>query len=244
MTKVFTTLSAGVLLVGTSHAATVNLDLPAAGNYSATGTTSTTETISTAVTASTTVTIGTTGSFDILYTLGSIGGANSFVNSTGTQLGVGSDTDISNHYSTLEANDNEGISLVGLSVNNFVAGDSGFVASDITDLRFTGASFGNAGNASDAVLISFTDFGTATAAPVPNINDGAAGTKVVDLAALTNYPVSPALATDLYLETSGANFRNRWDVRQIQVAYTIPEPSSFALLLGGLGTLVLRRRRA
>ncbi|MEP2775917.1 MAG: PEP-CTERM sorting domain-containing protein [Luteolibacter sp.] len=238
MKKTLTTLSAGLLMAGAAHAATTALNLAAAGNYSASGTTTTTETISTAVTVSTSVTIGTTGSFDIVYTLGSTGGANSFVNSTGSQYGVGSDTDISAHYSTLEGSDAEGISFTGLTVTNFVAGDSGLTVGDITDLTFTTVSFNNVNNAQDGVNISFTSFGDAGAF---NQNLSATGTPYThDLTAQGNYS---APATSLFLENDNAFGSNRWAIEGLEVFYNIPEPSSTALVGLGFAGLLLRRKR-
>lgn len=232
MTKIFTTLSAGLLMTGLSQALVVDLELAALGNY----------TNASATVVTTTVVIGTTGSFDISYTVGSMAnGANPFVRSTGSQYGVGSDTDITQHYATLEGNDGEGISFTSLSMDNFVEGDSGYVIGDFADLTLKSISFNNVANNQDGVNISFTSFGDAGAAN-QNLNATSTGGTpyTLDLTALANFSEPE---TSVFLENDNTASSNRWAIEGIEIFYNIPEPSSSAILLGGLGMLTLLRRR-
>jgi hypothetical protein len=222
-------LLGSLLLAGSLNAdVTSFLDLPESGTYE----------VGTVVTTSVTI-LGAT--FDISYTIGATAsGDNVFVSSTGTQLGVGSDTDISSHYNTLEGNDGEGISFTDLTVSNFVANDSGLTESDIIDsLTFSGITFGATGNSNDGVDISFTDFDTDTVNK--NLSSFSSGS-TLSLSTLSNYDSN---VTDLYLIVDSAQSNNRWSVAGIQVSY-VPEPSSYALLAGlfGLGAVMLRRRQA
>ena len=221
-------------MTGVGQAAVVNLDFAAAGNYSATGT-STVVTVSTATTVSTSQTFN-TATFDISYVLGVTGGTNSFVQSNGSVYGVGSDIDNNSHYLTLEGDDNEGISFTDLKVENFVANSSGLTIGDISDLKFTKFSVNNAGNGSDDINIGYTSF---TNTDNVNLRNGDLD-QTVNLENQTNYPGTP---TGLYLIGSNNNSNNRWGVTGLEVTYTIPEPSSSALLVGGIGVLALLRRR-
>ncbi|MGB7325085.1 MAG: PEP-CTERM sorting domain-containing protein [Rubripirellula sp.] len=177
--------------------------------------------------------------FDISYTLGSSAtGANSFVSSNATQMGVGSDGDILNHYNTLEGNDNEGISFTGLSIKNFVAGSSGLVVGDITDLTFTGIVFNNNANPPDNVDVSFSSFADLTTSTatlsITNLSS-------FDVTAVTGYS-SPA--TELFIEPGTDASTNRWAVTGLQVTYNItavPEASSLCLV--GLSSVALLGRR-
>lgn len=221
-------------MASAGQAAVVNLDFAAAGNYSATGV-STVVTVSTSTTVLTSQTFN-TATFDISYTLGVTGGTNPFVQSNGSIYGVGSDTDNVNHYLTMEGDGNEGISFTDLKIVNFVANSSGLTIADITDLKFTQFSVNNAGNGSDDINIGYTGF---TNTDNVNLRSGDLD-QTIDLEGLANYPGAP---TGLYLIGSNNNSNNRWGVTGVEVAYTIPEPSSAAILLGGLGMLALRRRR-
>lgn len=142
------------LSAGVAQAVVVDLDLPVLGDYP--------DVDATVITTSTT--FG-TATFDIDYTLGAISGigVDPFASSSGTQVGVGSLDDpgdplnvgdIPNHYTTLEGNDNEGLSFTGLSISNFVANDSGLTEADFADLTFTGLTFTAVTNNQDGVNVS------------------------------------------------------------------------------------------
>lgn len=241
----FTTsaLALSFLIVGSTHGIVLTLDLPSDGYYSATGTTNTSQTVSTATTVTTSTSFG-GATFDIVYTIGSTAtGANSFVRSTGTQVGVGSDGDILNHYATLEGNDGEGISFTGLAVTNFVAGASGLTVDDITDLTFSEVTFTAVANNQDGVNISFTNFGVDTANQ--NLNSASTGGSPYTMA-LSSYSNFTAPETAVYFTTDNTASTNRWAITGIDVSYAIPEPGSFALITGllGLSSVMLRRRKA
>lgn len=252
----FTTsaLALSFLIVGSTHAVVLTLDLPSAGYYSDSGLSTVVidgsdpeNIVYLDVSTATTVTSSTSfggATFDIVYTIGSTAtAANSFVRSTGSQLGVGSDGDISNHYSTLEGNDGEGISFTGLAVANFVAGASGLTVEDITDLTFTGVTFNNVANNQDGVNISFTDFGLST--QNQNLNSANTGGTPYTMV-LSSYSNYTAPETAVYFTTDNTASSNRWAITGIDVSYAIPEPGSFALSAGllGLFTVMLRRRKA
>ncbi|MGJ8652760.1 MAG: hypothetical protein ACSHX8_05765 [Opitutaceae bacterium] len=234
--KVFKSFATSTLLfsafsVSSLNAAAIDLDLPATGNYTTT-------------IVATSVTDASGATFDISYTLGANAiGANPFARSNSTQIGVGSDTDISAHYTTLEGNDGEGLSFTSLSVSNFVANGSGYVIGDI-ELNFQSLLFNNVANNQDGVNISFTSFGDAGAAN-QNLNAASTGGTpyTLDLTALANYS---ATATGLYIENDNTSSSNRWAIEGLQANYVIPEASSFALLAGllGLTSVMLRRRKA
>jgi hypothetical protein len=202
------TALAGVLLAGNAQAAVIetNLGVVAAGDY-----------YNENVITNSLDYNGAT--FDIYYTLGSIAnGSNSFVNSTGTQIGVGSDTDNNKHYSTIEGDDGEGISFTSLVLTNFVAGGSGLVLEDFTDLQFVSFAVNNAGNGSDGASISFTDFDVS--AVNKSFNSGDLD-QVITLTDVANYPVAPDFANNLYLKNSGTAGNNRWAITGIVITYRV-----------------------
>lgn len=232
MKKMRCAVSVVMLAAGAVQAEVVsaNLGLPPAGNYP--------DASATAVLTSQSYHGAT---FDIAYTLGSISISNNpFVNSTGSQLGVGSDGDSSLHYSTLEANDGEGISFTGLSIVNFAANESALTVDDISGLKFTSISFNNAGNTADRVLVSFTDFTTPEAQLLVNINTTGEPTPTIDLTSLSNYGSSP---TALYVNPNGTSSTNRWAVTGLGVTYSIPEPATLGMVAASAGGLMIIRRR-
>ncbi|WP_372846874.1 Ig-like domain-containing protein [Pontiella sp.] len=157
--------------------------------------------------------------FDINYTLGSIAnGSNSFIGGTATLMGVGSDADISAHYTTLEGDDGEGMSFTSLSISNFVANGSGLEIGDIAELKFTGVSVGAAGNSQDGVAISFSSF---TNGAVNFDLNNVTANYTVDLTVLSNYPVLPDLATMLFIKPDNAGSSNRWNVDGVEVSYVV-----------------------
>ncbi len=237
MKKTLIRLGSSLLITGAAQSATtlVDLDFAAASTY----------TNADAQVVTTTVTIGATGSFDIHYTLGST--ANNTdpltvaVVSNGSTYGVTSDTDIAAHNLTAEANDNEGYSFLNLNFDNFVAGDSGLTAGDITNLRWRTFTATADGNNQDGVNISYNGFNAVTTSS-QNLSN--LGGSVRDLTALANYSENGA---NLYIIGDNNNSSNRWGIGALQVSFdnptVIPEPSSTALLgLGGLA-MILRRRK-
>lgn len=209
------------ILSSLATAATFNLDLPAAGTY----------------TPSTTVTTSLSSggaTFDVEYTVtASATGANPFVSSNGTLIGVGSDADIIQHYNTLEGDDNEVLSFSALTFTNFDPGTSGLTAADFTNTSFSGMTFGSAENNQDGVDV------TIGGTPVNyNLSD----TSTLDITSLSNY-TDPTTAFSI---TNDNDFgTNRWSVNGLAVNIDIvPEPTSSALLgLGAFGLLVHRNRR-
>jgi hypothetical protein len=190
------TALAGVLLAGTSQAVELDLDLalPVAGNYS-----NATEIVSPQSFYGAT--------FDLVYTIDSIASdPNPFAHSTGSQIGVGSDADLTTHYPTIEGDDGEGLSFTGLSISNFVANDSGIELGDIAELRFSGLTVNNVGNAADGMAVSFTDFGTNS---VNFTLSNVSSTYTLDLTGLGNY-TEPE--TDLFIKNDSANSSDRWAV--------------------------------
>lgn len=249
MKKTLTSLSTGLLIAGAAQAATITqlLSGPTVNGNQVNG-----------VVATTNVTDASGATFDIIFNLDSIGnGANDPVPRFNTATGsyaVDTSTDANNnHGNTIDGDDGEGLSFTNLAITNFNANGSGFTLADFTDLTFSSLAFGSSGNAQDGVNISFTDFpthptglgGTTSVALLTadnqNLSGIASGT-TYDLTALSTYT---APATDLFLRTDNQNTGNRWSVDSLTVTYTspVPEPSSSALLLGGLGLLALQRRR-
>lgn len=223
MKKTLYTLSAGLILAGAAQAATIQLNIAAAGTYLDTANT----------TVSTAASLG-SATFDIEYTLGAgASGTNPFVSSSGSAYGVGSDSDISAHYNTLEGNDGEVITFSNLQFTNFQANGSGYTLADLSNLTFSSFTVGAASNANDGVNITF---GGATTNQ--NLNSANIIANGSDTFALSGTGASLSLAVD-----SGQS-NNRWSVTGLEVSYTaVPEPSSTALLgLGGLA-LILRRRK-
>lgn len=210
------TLGVFLLMAGVAQAVVVDLDLPAAGDYSS----------PTVVTTSTSFNSAT---FDIVYTIGANAtGANPFAHSTGTQIGVGSNADISNHYSTLEGNDGEGLSFTSLSIASFNANGSGLTLSDFDDLTFSGLTLNNVGNNQDGVDISFTGYGVGPAnLGLSGVPTGVPNT--FDLTGLSNFG-SPE--TNLYIEPDNTASSNRWAVVGLQVEHSLepvqpPPPTRF-----------------
>ncbi|WP_372795839.1 Ig-like domain-containing protein [Pontiella sp.] len=202
------TALAGVLLAGTTQAALVetSINLASAGTYS----NASAHVITTAMEYN-----GAT--FDINYTLGSTSVSNNpFVQSNGSQMGVGSDGDISNHYLTLEGNDGEGMSFTGLSISNFVANSSGLVLDDLSDLGFISFITFASGNANDGAFVSFTGFTNDTV----EVNlSGSNPTN--DLTGLANYPVLPDVASNLYIKVDNGASNNRWAISGIGVSFAV-----------------------
>ncbi|MGJ8644271.1 MAG: PEP-CTERM sorting domain-containing protein [Luteolibacter sp.] len=234
MKKTLTTLSTGLLLTGAANAA--SLLLPDAGQYNGG------ETVVTSL-------VGTDGAtFDVTYTLGVTAnahltdpGANPvFINSTGTIVGVGGGNDIVNHINTLEGNDNEGLSFTTLTLSNFVAGTLYTEAEYTNSLSFEGFSVASAGNANDGVNISYGAFGVTT--DNENLNNNGAGAEFIPLAGRTEFVTAGSSASNLFLIVDSGQSNNRWSVSGLEVSF-VPEPSSSAMLLGGLGMLALIRRR-
>ncbi|MGJ8674248.1 PEP-CTERM sorting domain-containing protein [Rubritalea sp.] len=224
MKKTLYTLSAGLILAGAAQAATLQLDFAAAAQ-NADGT----------VVSTSASFLGAT--FDVSYTLSSVAnGANPFVGSTGAAYGVGSDTDISAHYNTLEGNDGEAITFSNLTFTNFQANGSGFTIADFSDLTFSSFSIGAGGNNNDGANVTFGGSTTNQ-----NLNSGNIGTGTF---ALTGFGSGSGDSLTLAVDSGQSN--NRWNVNGLEVSYTtaaVPEPSSTALLgLGGLA-LILRRRK-
>jgi hypothetical protein len=195
------TALAGVLLAGTAQAVELNLDLslPTAGSYS-----NATEIVSPQSFYGAT--------FDLVYTIDSIAlGSNSFAYSTGNELGVGSDSDLSTHYATLEGDDGEGLSFTGLSISNFVANSSGIELIDIANLRFSGLTMSDVGHSKDGIAVSFTDFGTNS---VNFTLSNVISPYTLDLTGLGNYTVPE---TDLFIKNDSGNSADRWDVVGLSV---------------------------
>jgi len=233
MKKIFYALSVFLLTAGSAQAGLVaNLDLlPNAGNFANGAVISTSQALNGAT-------------FDITYTLSSIGngGVSSLQQDGNGKLGVRSVADgtTSGHYTTLEGNDNEGLSFTGLSITNFIAGTSDYELSDFRDLTFTQLTVTDAGNARDGIDLSFTSFVDASPA---NINlDPGGPVQALDLTALGNFG---GLETNLFIDPDGNFGSNRWAVIGIQASFNaVPEPTTFAMLgLGVMATLVPRRRR-
>ena len=159
-------------------------------------------------------------------------------------MGVGFDADDTNHYITIEGDNDEVISFTSLSINNFVANASGLTIGDLTsELRFTKVTFSATGARFDGVDIAYVDdFSTLDNVELRFVDDP----HTVSLADLGNYDDS---ATGLYLKPDNTGGSNRWSVAGLEVAYTeaiaaIPEPSSAAAVaaLVFLGFVFFRRR--
>ncbi|VGO15447.1 hypothetical protein PDESU_04030 [Pontiella desulfatans] len=206
--SITTLIGAGCACMMAAQAAVVatNLNIAAAGSYPG-------------ETVITTAQEYNGATFDINYTLGSIAnGSNSFVYATAAVMGVGSDTDIANHYSTLEGDDGEGMSFTSLSISNFSAGASGLVLEDITDLAFVSFSVGASGHNPDGVTMSFTGFTNNTSSMSLT---GLGLNYTVDLTARPNYPVAPSLATNLFVKPNSASGSNRWNVDGVGVSFVV-----------------------
>ncbi|MGJ8676933.1 MAG: PEP-CTERM sorting domain-containing protein [Akkermansiaceae bacterium] len=245
MKKTITILGTCLLMAGASQA--VVLDLPAAGSY----TTSSSTIVSTSQSYN-----GAT--FDIVYTLGAIindtidpitslpTSVDAFVNSNGTQLGVGAVGNFVNRNATVDGDTGEGLSFTNLSIANFQANGSGVLESDITDLSFTAFTVNNAGNQQDGVNISFGTDTTAGDFNVDfsnfNLRTALTAEQTIDATILATYPTD--LVTELFVITDNANAANRFGLIGLEVTYFVPEPSSSALLGMGFAGLFLRRRRS
>ncbi|MDB4345928.1 PEP-CTERM sorting domain-containing protein [bacterium] len=235
MMKYTLPLLGSLLLAGAVNAQLVALDVAAVGSY-------TNDSNTTVTTTGIVASDGAT--FDLTYTLGSIAnGANPFANSTGALYGVGSDTDIANHYNTLEGNDGEGLSFTNLTLSNFSAGSTYTEQEFIDSLTFSSFSVGAAGNVQDGVNVSYASFGADTDNEA--LNDNGALNPTVTLAGRTNFVAAGSSATSLYLQVNSTGSKNRWSVSGLDVSF-VPEPSSYALLAGilGLTFVMLRRRQA
>jgi hypothetical protein len=195
------------------QAAAGTLDLPAAGNYPAATVILTSQSCKGAT-------------FEIAYTISCVAtGANSFVGSSGSEVGVGSAVDLENHYSTLEGDDGEGVSFTGLSIVNFNANGSGLAIGDITDLKFIRLTLSNVKNNQDGVDISFSDFETETTSY--NLNSVEDSVHTIDL---TDLPNSGDAATELYIKPDNISSANRWSITGIEVEYTVPESTTLGII--------------
>jgi hypothetical protein len=224
MKKILCALCVSLFVAGAAQATVIstNLDLAASGTYYD----------SEEATVTTSLSYG-TATFDVVYTLGaSSTGTNTFITSTGSQLGVGSEVDLTTHYTTLEGEHSEGISFTGLSIVNFVANDSGITTNDITNLTFTSFSLNNTGNSGDYVGVSYTDY----ASDLASINLKNVGSSTtIELATYGE-------TEDLYLlATSSA----RWAVTGVDISYeVIPEPATIGMLgLGAIVTFLIRKKQ-
>ncbi|MDP4848156.1 MAG: PEP-CTERM sorting domain-containing protein [Akkermansiaceae bacterium] len=235
MKKTLTTLSAGLLMASAAHAATVIqiLDVAAIGTY----TNADAQVVTTSVTYD-----GAT--FDIVHILGvtgNVSNSNPVIHITAAGYGVGSDL-AGNSDATIDAQHGDGVSFFNLAITNFNAGATSYTVGDFTGLRFVSFAGHNDANGNDNARISYIEFNGTDAAGL-NISGGTGG-QDRDLTALTNYN---STATGLYLDSANTNTKNRWGIASVKVAFdapdVIPEPSSTALLLCGIGALALLRRR-
>ena len=220
------TFTTCLIATGFSQGATVvPLDLPGNGVH-VSGTTFTTSQTASGAT------------FDISYTLNAFATDVSvapFISSNGTIFGVGSvpDGNTAGQQLSVDGNDGEQLSVVGLSITNFNAGTSGLTESDIINLQFTDLSIFNGTANNDGITISYDSFGGTT----ESVTQPSAISLADDLEL-------EGPSTALFLEPDNAASNNRWSVNGLTVSYdVIPEPSSSAMLLGSCALLMLLRRR-
>lgn len=223
MKNILCSLCVCLLAAGGAQAAIINLDLPGNGTH-----------VDGSVFTTTSASFG-GATFDIQYTLNAVAGdetnVDAFIQSNGTLFGVGSEPDGANvnQQQSVDGGDGEKVSFTNLSITNFNSGTSSLVVGDLK-MAFDSVTFTNGANAPDGVSFSFTDFGVA--------DEDVTSPTTVDLTSLSNFDAS---STSLFLEPDNDAFNNRWSLSGISVS-VVPEPSSFAML-GGIGGLLMLCRR-
>ncbi|WP_411825231.1 PEP-CTERM sorting domain-containing protein [Luteolibacter sp. AS25] len=238
MKNTFTTLGFCALMAGSTQAAYTFLNLPLSGTYNGG------ETVVTSITN----TDG--GTFDVTYTLGLTGNPSDpdpattalFIESAGDSLGVGGGSDTNARTGTIEGDTSQGISFTSLTVSNFVMGTTYTEAEITNSLTFTGFTAGAGPDGQDNANISFGSFGVDTQSVSFNNATNAANSTAngaYSIESLSNFSTP---ATDLFIQASGANSKNRFSITGLQVNF-IPEPSAFALVGFGFAGLLMRRRR-
>jgi hypothetical protein len=180
--------------------------------------------------------------FDIVYTISATSaGADTFVSSTGTQMGVGDAVQIDGdgRDTTLDGGNDEFMSFTSLSIVNFNAGTSGLEQTDFTGLTFIGLSVNNAANSRDRIDVSFDNY--ATDAELVNLS-AVTAEYTIDLTGLTAYS---APETDLYITPDYAWTTDRVGITGLTVEYSvIPEPATIGMLgLGAILTLMIRKKQ-
>ena len=177
----------------------------------------------------TSVTDGGGATYDIEYTLNAFATDETVVdafikaNAGGTFFGVGSAPDGANtaQQESVDGGDGERLSITNLSITNFVPGDDGLTASDLS-IAFSSITIANGPNVQDGINFSFADFDVDTANVTRpgfvNPDTGVAAQPAeVDLTALANFD---AASTSVFLAPDNVAGSNRWSVAAIVVDVT------------------------